>query len=130
MFKKDIQVIVADDMAGMRLFVVKKLKALGLSNIIEASNGNKVWEVLTAGDKKIDIIFSDINMPEMSGIQLLQKIRADKRFATLPFFIISAEKESKTQKEAEAAGVTRYLIKPFSEEELKGYLAQINSILE
>ncbi|MBF0299545.1 MAG: response regulator [Oligoflexia bacterium] len=129
MFKADLKILVVDDMAGMRLFISKQLQSLGLTNIIQASDGKKAWETLNKDDS-ISVIFSDLNMPNMSGIELLREVRNSDKFKNLPFFIISAESEKKTHEEAVAIGVTDYILKPFNEKTIQDKLSKIISLLE
>jgi two-component system chemotaxis response regulator CheY len=129
MFKKETKILIVDDMAGMRLFLAKKLKSIGFENILEADDGTTAWELLNTGKEKIEVVFSDVNMPNMTGVELLKKVRSHKTLHGIPFFIISAEKESKTKDEALDAGVTQYIVKPFTEDQLKGYLYEIRSLI-
>ncbi|MBF0360443.1 MAG: response regulator [Oligoflexia bacterium] len=129
MFKTNLKILVVDDMAGMRLFISKHLKAIGLTNIIQASDGKVALETLNMNED-ISVIFSDVNMPNMSGLEFLKEVRKNDKYKNLPFFIVSAESEKKTQEDAVAAGVTDYIIKPFNDKTLKDKLSKILSLLE
>jgi two-component system chemotaxis response regulator CheY len=115
----NITILVIDDMQTMRKIIVNKLTALGFKNILEASDGMKAWEVLTQTKTPIDLIISDLNMPQLSGIELLKKVRQDKVYNQVPFIILTAEGELSQMTEAVKAGVTTYLLKPFTAESFK-----------
>lgn len=129
MFRYDCNILVVDDMRGMRMFVIKQLKSLGFTNFIEAEDGKAAWETIQNSDKTIDLIFSDINMPNMSGIDLLEKIRSDEKFMNIPLILVTAELESKTQKRAQEAGVTDYIVKPIRPEAICEKLRKIETIV-
>ena len=117
MFPNDTRVLVVDDMNTMRTMVKNNLKTLGFTNIFEAENGAKAFQLLQTQHSKnepIGLVLSDWNMPEMLGIDLLKRVRGAKEFKELPFLMITAEGEAGQVKEALMAGVSNYLMKPFS----------------
>lgn len=124
MFKSESRFLVVDDMMTMRKVVMKNLKDLGFTTMIEAADGNLAWEALASANPPIDIIISDWNMPNCSGLDFLKKVRADAKYAKLPFIMLTAEAEAAQIKEAVAAGVTNYILKPFTPEMLKVKLEQ------
>ena len=114
---KDFCILIVDDFPIMRGIIRRMLtKRFGLNNIIEADDGIAAWEVLN--EEKIDLIICDWNMPNMTGIALLKKIRADKRFSSLPFVMVTAEGKKENVIEATKAGVTGFIIKPFTAKDL------------
>jgi two-component system chemotaxis response regulator CheY len=96
----------------MRQIVKKSLRQLGFDNITEAVDGNDALAKLKADEFKF--IVSDWNMPNMMGIDLLKAIRGDERLKTLPFLMITAEAQKENIIEAAKAGVSQYIIKPFT----------------
>lgn len=126
MFDLKIQILVVDDMLTMRKTVIRILKEIGFSNFIEADNGNAAFAALE-NNPDIKFILSDWNMPVCTGIDFLRKIRADERFSKLPFLMVTAEGEQKQIAEAIRAGVSNYLVKPFSADQLKEKITAVHS---
>jgi two-component system, chemotaxis family, chemotaxis protein CheY len=124
MFDPKTRIMVLDDMMTMRKIVIKSLKDMGFTDIQEGADGNFGWEILSKSSPPIQLIVSDWNMPNCSGLDLLKKVRADSRFMKLPFVMLTAETEAHQVKEALMAGVTNYVIKPFTPEILKVKLEQ------
>jgi len=112
-----ISILIVDDMPAMRSILKSLLNKLEFTNIIEAEDGNKAWEILQ--DKKVHLVISDWNMPNMKGIDLLKKVRADERYKDLPFLIVTTAGDKKNVIEAVQAGVSNYVIKPFDEAKLE-----------
>jgi two-component system, chemotaxis family, chemotaxis protein CheY len=109
-----IRVLVVDDFATMRRILKNILKQLDFKNLVEADDGTTAWEVLEGQD--IDLIISDWNMPKMSGIDLLKKVRASDKYKTTPFLMVTAEAQKQNVIEAVQAGVSNYVVKPFTAE--------------
>jgi two-component system chemotaxis response regulator CheY len=111
-----MKVLVVDDFSTMRAVVTKLLVELGFSNIIEASDGEEAWQKLQSGD--FNLVVCDWNMPKMTGIELLNKIKEDSQFQSIRFILITAEAKPHQIIEAAVAGVDAYIVKPFSAETL------------
>lgn len=116
-YDPNMLVLVVDDFSTMRRIVKNILRQLGFNNIIEADDGTTAWEILQK--QKIDFIVSDWNMPQMTGIELLRKVRADEKFADLPFLMVTAEAQQENILEAAQAKVSNYIVKPFTADTLK-----------
>lgn len=114
MFNPDIQILVVDDMLTMRKIVSKACQNLGFKNITTAEDGNQAWNTLCSAEKPIQLIISDWNMPNCTGIELLKKVRADDRYKDLPFLLVTAEAETSQILEAIKAKVSNYVVKPFT----------------
>jgi two-component system chemotaxis response regulator CheY len=123
MFPADTNILVVDDMLTMRKLVVKSLKELGFSNFVEATNGAEAYEKLAA--TPIQLIISDWNMPQTTGLDLLKRIRAEAKTAHLPFIMVTAEAEKSQIVEAVQAGVSNYVVKPFTTQSLKEKLEAV-----
>lgn len=119
MFDPKTRIMVLDDMMTMRKIVSKTLRDLGFTDLTEGADGALGWGILEQANPPIQLIISDWNMPNCSGLELLKKVRADQRFAKIPFVMLTAEAEAHQVKEALVAGVTNYVIKPFTPEMLK-----------
>lgn len=118
-----LKVLVVDDMMSMRNIVKRALLSIGYRDIHDASNGEEALEKLKSGG--FGFVLLDWNMPVMSGIELLRTIRADSALQTLPVLMITAEAKMENIMEAIQAGVSDYLVKPFSEQALQEKLQKI-----
>ncbi len=123
MIDTSLKVLVVDDMSTMRRILKNVLKQIGFSDIIEAENGQDALSKLKAGD--IGFIVSDWNMPVMQGIELLRAVRADAELKHLPFLMVTAEAQKDNIIEAVQAGVSNYVVKPFTAEALQAKLEKI-----
>lgn len=120
---KNINILVVDDFSTMIRIVTNLLKELGFVNIDDANDGSKAWPMIQTG--KYDFIVSDWNMPEMTGIELLKKVRADENFKDMPFMLITAEQKRSQILEAAQAGVDGYIVKPFTAATMKEKIDKI-----
>jgi len=125
MFDPKTRILIVDDMLTLRKIVKKNLTAMAFTDLQEAADGNLAWEILNSASPLIQLVISDWNMPNCSGLQLLKKVRADARYAKLPFLMLTAEAEAHQIKEALAAGVSNYVIKPFGAETLQAKIEQL-----
>ena len=121
----NMRVLIVDDFSTMRRIIKNILRQLGFNNNLEADDGTSAWEVLNRD--QIDFIISDWNMPQMTGIELLRKVRASEEFADLPFLMVTAEAQQENIIEAVQAKVSNYIVKPFTAETLG---QKINKIFE
>lgn len=124
MFDPKTRILILDDMMTMRKVVGKTLKDLGFTDVQEGADGKIGWDVLMASQPPIQLVISDWNMPNCTGLELLKKVRGDERYAKLPFILLTAEAEAHQVKEALIQGVTNYVIKPFTGEILRQKLEQ------
>lgn len=107
-----LAILVVDDQQPMRKAIVYILRQLGYVNVTCAEDGESAWNVINASP--VDLVLLDWNMPRMSGIALLRRIRASEAFAKLPVVMITAEANEEHVITAVQAGVTNYVVKPFS----------------
>ncbi|MDD3553997.1 MAG: chemotaxis response regulator CheY [Deltaproteobacteria bacterium] len=119
----NLKVLIVDDFATMRRIVKNILTQLGFKNFIEADDGSTAWDILQK--EQVDFIVSDWNMPKMTGIELLKKVRADERFQNLPFLMVTAEAQKENIVEAVKARVSNYIVKPFTPETLSEKIEKI-----
>ena len=120
---KDLVAMVVDDFATMRRIVKNVLKDLQFKEIIEAGNGEEAFKLLKS--TKVDLIVSDWNMPVMTGLELLKRVRGDERFKGLPFLMVTAEAQKENIVEAIQAKVSNYVVKPFTPAAIAEKLAKI-----
>lgn len=123
MIDTSIRVLVVDDMSTMRRIVKNVLKQIGFSDMIEAGNGQEALRKLKTDD--IGLIVSDWNMPVMQGIELLRAVRSASELKDLPFLMVMAEAQKENIVEAIQAGVSNYVVKPFTAEVLQEKLEDI-----
>lgn len=110
-------VLIVDDMRMTRMKLRKICTDLGIKNINEAVDGAQALEMLA--QSKPDLILSDWNMPNISGIELIQKIRDNPAFSTIPVIFITAEAEKNSIIKSLQFGVADYILKPFNDENVK-----------
>jgi len=118
-----IKILVVDDFATMRRIMKNILKQLGFINITEADDGTTALEELNTN--KFDLIISDWNMPKMTGLDLLKTVRSTPEFAKIPFLMVTAEAQKQNVIEAVQAGVSNYVVKPFTAEAISDKLEKI-----
>ena len=119
----NIRILVVDDFSTMRKIIKNILRQLGYTNVVEADDGTTAWDVLNKDN--IQFIISDWNMPKMSGIELLRKVRASEEFGALPFLMVTAEAQQENIIEAVQAKVSNYIVKPFTPETLDQKIQKI-----
>jgi len=123
MNEKNIKVLIVDDFATMRKVVRNLLKQSGYEDIVEAEDG--VMALKTLKSQKIDVVVSDWNMPNMTGLELLKAVRADADLAKTPFLMVTAEALQDNVVAAVKAGVSNYIVKPFTAEVLNEKIKKI-----
>lgn len=114
---RQMPILIVDDFSTMRQIVKKSLKQLGFSNITEAVDGADALSKLQSDEFKF--VISDWNMPNMMGIELLKAVRGDEKLKSLPFLMVTAEAQKDNIIEAAKAGVSQYIIKPFTVDALE-----------
>ncbi|HTC28601.1 chemotaxis protein CheY [Dyella dinghuensis] len=122
---KNMKILVVDDFSTMRRIVRNLLVELGFSNpmIQEADDGHNAMTMLKASP--FDMVVTDWNMPNMTGIELLQAIRAEPKLKGLPVLMVTAENNREQIIAAAQAGVNGYIVKPFTAVTLKEKLDKI-----
>jgi two-component system chemotaxis response regulator CheY len=124
----DIKILVVDDMSTMRKIIKNMLGQIGFKNITEADDGASAWPLIQAAIKEgkpFEFILSDWNMPQMSGLDLLKNVRETPGLEKLPFLMITAEAEQGNVVIAVKAGVSNFIVKPFSAQVLKEKIDKI-----
>jgi two-component system chemotaxis response regulator CheY len=120
---KNLKFLVVDDFSTMRRIVKNLLNDLGYANVTEADDGNTALPILQAGG--IDFLVTDWNMPGMPGLDLLKAVRADPKLAKMPVLMLTAEAKREQIVEAAQAGVSGYVVKPFTAQTLKAKIEKI-----
>ncbi len=124
MYDPKIKVLLVDDMLTMRKIVSRACRDIGFTNLIDTTDGQKAWEILNSSEHVIELIISDWDMPNCTGLDLLKRVRGDGRFKNMPFVLLTAESDGHRVAEALKAGVDNYIVKPFTSEVLKTKLAE------
>lgn len=127
MFDLKTRILVVDDMMTMRKLVAKACKEIGFTDITEAADGALAWTAVTEANPSFGLIISDWNMPNCTGLDLLKRVRADSRFGKTPLILVTAEAEQHQILEAAKAGVSQYLMKPFTSESLREKIELVHS---
>jgi two-component system chemotaxis response regulator CheY len=123
---KQMKILIVDDFASMRQIVRKTLLALGFDNVSEAAGALDAVRKIEGGEQ-YDFIISDWNMPNMTGLELLTYIRGSEKMGRIPFLMITAEAQRENIIQAAKAGVSQYIVKPFTAEALQQKLDSIFS---
>lgn len=123
-----MKILIVDDFSTMRRIIKNLLRDLGFNNTQEADDGQTAWPMLQTGN--FDFLVTDWNMPIMTGIELLKKVRADANLSTLPVLLVTAEAKKEQIVEAAQAGVNGYVVKPFTAITLKEKIDKIFERIE
>jgi two-component system, chemotaxis family, chemotaxis protein CheY len=122
---KNMKILVVDDFSTMRRIVRNLLVELGFTNTLiqEAEDGNAALALLRSAP--IDLVVTDWNMPNMTGIELLRAIRADAALKAMPVLMVTAENNRDQIIAAAQSGVNGYIVKPFTAVTLREKLDKI-----
>jgi two-component system chemotaxis response regulator CheY len=110
------KVLVVEDSRAMRVFVSSILEATGRYEVIEVDNGFDALRALPRGD--FALVVTDVNMPDVSGIELTKFVRDNPKYSSIPVIVISTDSSHKDLLRAKEAGAADFLAKPFTAEEL------------
>ncbi len=119
----NMQVLIVDDYKTMLRIIRNLMKQLGFGNVDEATDGSAALQKLR--EKNYGLVISDWNMEPMTGLQLLQEVRADGELKAMPFVMITAESKTENVIAAKQAGVNNYIVKPFNAATLKSKLQSV-----
>ncbi len=122
-----MKLLVVDDSSTMRRIIKNTLARLGYKDILEGEDGVQGWDVLNE-NPDMGMLITDWNMPEMNGLELVKKVRADDRFRDLPIIMVTTEGGKAEVITALQAGVNNYSVKPFTPQVLKEKLAAVMGI--
>ncbi len=123
-------VLIVDDSNAMRA-VIKKIVTISgfrMNQCLEAGNGREALEILS--QNWVDVIISDINMPEVNGLELLDQIKKDETFKDIPVIMITTEGSAERKQEAFNRGAKGFIKKPFLPEDIKKILHQVIGVSE
>jgi two-component system, chemotaxis family, chemotaxis protein CheY len=114
--------LVVDDSASIRQLITIALEDAGIS-VVSAGNGKEALGKLNA--EKFDLIITDLNMPEMDGIELIRDVRGIPEYRFAPIIMLTTEAQEEIKKQGKAAGATGWIVKPFSSEQLLSVVRKV-----
>ncbi len=107
--------LVVDDSTSMRQMVTFTLQTAGFRTI-EGSNGAEALK--NSETAKVDLVVTDLNMPEMDGITLIKELRSRPDFKFTPILLLTTESQESKKQEGKSAGATGWMVKPFNPDQL------------
>ncbi len=116
------KILIVDDSALIRNVAQKAALEAGY-DVVVANDGETGLKELAKGS--IDLVFSDINMPVMSGLEMVKKIREIKEYQYLPIIMLTTESKSELKDQAQALGVKAWLLKPFNKDKFLLVLSKL-----
>ena len=119
-----MKLLVVDDSSTMRRIIKNTLQRLGNKDILEAEHGLEAWGILEA-NSDINVLITDWNMPEMNGLELVKKVRAEQKYIDMPIIMVTTEGGKAEVITALKAGVNNYIVKPFTPQVLKEKLEDV-----
>ena len=117
-------ILVVEDSPPNRTILVHLLRKLGF-NVIECADGATAWEILQNQDTKVEAILSDLMMPGLDGIQLLEKVRSDSRHNGVPFVLVTAVNDKNKIVNAKSQRVSGYILKPVTFQRVTAKLQEL-----
>ncbi|QFR48546.1 response regulator [Sulfurimonas lithotrophica] len=122
-----MKILVVDDSSTMRRIIKNTLARLGYKDVLEGGDGVEGWDAMN-DNPDVEMLITDWNMPEMNGLELVKKVRADERFVDLPIIMVTTEGGKAEVITALKAGVNNYIVKPFTPQVLKEKLAAVMGV--
>ncbi len=116
------KILIAEDSSTMRALIVSSITAMGDFQIFEAANGFEALRLLPR--EKVDLVITDINMPDINGLELVSFVRSNPNYQSTPLFIISTEGSQRDREKGLKLGADAYLVKPFAPDELQNLIRQ------
>jgi len=124
-----MKVLVVDDSSTMRRIIVNTLARLGYKDVVQGADGEEGWKALQE-NPDIGVVITDWNMPNMNGLELVKKIRAEDKYADVPIIMVTTEGGKAEVITALKAGVNNYIVKPFTPQVLKEKLQAVLGVNE
>lgn len=117
-------IMTVDDSASVRQMVSFTLRGAGYE-VVEAVDGKDALSKLNNG-VRVRLIFADLNMPNMDGIELIRAVRARPAYKFVPIIMLTTESQASKKQEGKSAGATGWIVKPFKPQQL---LAVVKKVL-
>ncbi len=115
-------ILAVDDSASMRQMVSFTLKGAGY-DVIEAADGVEALNI--ARDKSVNLVITDVNMPNMDGISLIRELRNLPSYKFTPLLMLTTESSAEKKQQGKAAGATGWIVKPFNPDQLLGTVKKV-----
>jgi two-component system chemotaxis response regulator CheY len=116
-------VLIVEDSKAIRSMIRVTLEEAGGFFAIEAGNGFEALKTLPT--RQFDLIITDINMPDINGLELIGYVKSNPAYRDIPLIIVSTEKSEEDKKRGLALGAAGYVVKPFKKEDLVAVVAQV-----
>lgn len=118
-------VLIVDDSSSMRAVIKRTIKVSGFNvgEYFEAGDGREALEILS--NKWVDLVLSDINMPNMNGLELIAEMKKNELLGSIPVVLVTTEGSEKKIEESIRLGASRYIKKPFFPEDIKNMLRSL-----
>ena len=115
-------VLVVEDSATMRALIVSTVEGVDNVDVTETSSGFEALKILP--HKKFDLILTDINMPDINGLELVKFVKTSSEYKDIPLIIISTEGSDRDRQRGVELGANEYVIKPFKPEHLQELISK------
>lgn len=116
------RILVVEDSVSTRSLIVSTLEAIDNLVIMESESGFDALKMIPQG--KFDLIITDINMPNINGLELVSFVKKNSRYESIPLIIVTTEGREKDRERGIALGAEEYLVKPFDPDDLQGLVAK------
>jgi two-component system, chemotaxis family, chemotaxis protein CheY len=118
-------VLIVEDSRAIRSMIRVSLEEVGGFFVVEAGNGFEALKTLPT--RPFDLVITDINMPDINGLELIGYVKSNPAYRDIPLIIVSTEKSEEDKKRGMSLGAAGYVVKPFRKEEL---LAMVSSVMK
>ena len=115
-------IMTVDDSPSMRMLLQAALADLGFA-VVQADDGMQALDVI--GDAHPDVLITDINMPRLDGFGLIERLRRETRWRSLPILVLTTESSDEKKARARAAGATGWIVKPFHPDKLAAAIRRV-----
>lgn len=116
-------ILIVEDSATTRSLIRAVIEEIGDFDVVEAPTGFDALKLLPAQD--FDLVVTDINMPDINGLELINFVKGNPRYNHIPLIIVTTERSEEDKKRGMALGATAYVTKPFKAPELQGIIRKI-----
>jgi two-component system chemotaxis response regulator CheY len=117
------RVLVVEDSSTMRSLISSTVEEIGGTQIFEAGTGFEALRILP--QEKIDLIITDINMPDINGLEIIHFVKSNPNYQQIPVIIVTTERGEEDRKKGLALGASEYITKPFNPEDLRKVVARV-----
>lgn len=116
-------ILIVEDSATTRSLIRAVIEEIGDFDVVEAPTGFDALKLLPA--QEFDLVVTDINMPDINGLELINFVKGNPRYNHIPLIIVTTERSEEDKKRGMALGATAYVTKPFKAPELQGIIRKI-----